>query len=186
MGTDPWAEDSWGSEPDVSQRDPNAAVLHVPPEEDKNISQSGFIFPVDVPAWKSWENEVACPDPVFSCQQLELVVMATIAVSGFSCQGSVLVDTGCRVPLLFRKGLIPEKFLEPARRPIRITTADGTPMVGGSQGCVLTVTLPVAGLDGAPTQELSCKPYWGYEAAVMGSDLILGYPFLKIFRLVVD
>jgi hypothetical protein len=31
-----------------------------------------------------------------------------------------------------------------------------------------------------------CQALWGYEAAIQGSDLILGYPFLKIFRLVVD
>jgi hypothetical protein len=52
-------------------------------------------------------------------------------------------------------------------------------MVGGSQGCVIGVSLPVAGLDGTPAQEFACKPHWGYEAAVMGCDLILGYPFLK-------
>jgi hypothetical protein len=197
VGTDPWADDCWGSEPDVAQvplpvplltcygiGNPNEATVHFPPRKEE--TDSGFIFPVNKGAWKSWEAEYASPDPIFSCRQLELMVRATIKVGSFSCQASVLVDTGCRIPLLFKKGLIPVEFLEPARRPIRISTADGTPMSGGSRGCVLRVTLPVAGLDGTPETEFHCEAHWGYEAAVHSCDLILGYPFLKIFRLVVD
>jgi hypothetical protein len=126
------------------------------------------------------------PDPVFFCRQMELMVQATIQVDNFSCRASVLVDTGCRIPLLFRKGLIPGDILEPARRPIRISTADGTPMKGGGRGCVLRIKLPVAGLDGSPVTEFCCEPAWGYEASVRTCDLILGYPFLKICQLVVD
>ena len=162
MGTDPWADDRWDSEPDLAQiplpvpllqcyetTDPRKATVHIFPNgKEKNID-SGFIFPVHRSAWKSWELEHESPDPVFSCRQMELMVRATIGVGSFTCQASVLVDTGCRIPLLFRRGLIPRALLEPAQRPIQIYTADGTPMLGGSRGCVMRVTLPVAGLDGS-------------------------------------
>ena len=123
MGTDPWADDQWDSEPDLPQVPLPIALLDCYPttdvvavavnlsKEETPISESGFIFPVDRLAWKSWEEEHISPDPVFYCRQLELVILATISVGTFSCQGSVLVDTGCRIPLLFRKGLIPEEHL---------------------------------------------------------------------------
>jgi len=199
VGTDPWADDRWESEPELSQiplpislinsfgvRNPDEVVLTVPSKEGRDAQNPAFIFPVDNTAWKNWEAEYSSPDPVFSCRQMELVVLATIKLPHFECKGTVLVDTGCRIPLLFRKGLIPAKWLETARRPIKITTADGTPMVGGSHGCMMQVTLPVARLDGSPTRDLVCNPYWGYEAAVQGCDLVVGYPYLKIFKLVVD
>ena len=130
----------------------------------------GFILPVKNTAWKSWEQEHTAPVPILSCRQRELMVMTIICVGSYSCQGAALADTGCRIPVLFRKGLIPEGYLEPAQRPIRISTADGTPMVGGSRDCLLRVTLPVAGLDGTPASEFLCDPYWGYEAAVHSCD----------------
>ena len=54
-------------------------------------------------------------------------------------------------------------------------------MNGGLPGCVMRITLPVEGLDGTPERRFDCELYWGYEAAVHSCDLILGYPFLKIF-----
>ena len=199
MGTDPWAEDTWDSEPDLFQvplpvshlkcyepRRPNEVSLTFSAYEQMSSVDSGFLFPVDRAAWKSWEEELISPDPTYFCRKLELVVSADIAVHPFHRQGSVLVDTGCRIPLLFRKGLIPDRFLESARRPITITTADGTPMLGGARGCKIQITLPVAGLDGSPEVEFRCEPYWGYEAAIRGCDIMLGYPYLKIFHLVVD
>ena len=198
MGTDPWADDSWESEPDLRQvpltvthlscyptQNSSEMIVTTPPDVQATMP-SGYIFPVDETAWKNWENELVSPDPVFLARQMELVLQADVAVNDFKCQGSVLVDTGCRIPLLFRKGLIPSEFLESARRSITIRTADGTPMVGGTNGCKMKLTLPVAGLDGSTQVGFVSHPFWGYEAAIRGNDLILGYPFLKIFKLVVD
>ena len=165
---------------------PNEATVHLPSDERKSPIDAGFIFPVDKPTWKSWEEENILPDPQFSCRQMELMVFATVSVGTFVCQGSVSVDTGCRVPLLFRKGLIPEECLEQAQRPIKISTADGTPMSGGNKGCIMWITIPVTNLDGTTTSDFHCEPFWGYEAAVESCDLVMGYPFLKKFRLVVD
>ena len=199
MGTNPWAEESWDSEPDVAQvplpvpflssygsGEPYTATVNVPPGNPEVFPISALVFPVDESSWKHWEEEYTFPDPSFFSRQMELMVSATITVGHFECQGKVLIDTGCRIPLFFRKGLIPSECLEQARRLIRISTADGTPMVGGARGCVLRLTLPVAGWEGQTPSSFPCDPYWGYEAAVHSCDLILGYPFLKIFRLVVD
>ena len=53
-------------------------------------------------------------------------------------------------------------------------------------GTKLSLELPVTADGGIGVEILTCGPLWGYECAVKGSDLIIGYPFLKNFSLVVD
>ena len=193
MGTDPWAEDCWDSEPNLADVPLPISLLNcfsqnrslaVPSA--KTSILPGTLSHVDRTAWKSWEAEFVSPDPSLFSYAVELVLNCNIRVGTFSTNASVLIDTGCRIPMLFRKGLIPRNFLERAQRSITIVTADGTPMLGGSHGCKLEVVLPVSGQDGSTAKAVRCQALWGYESAIEGSDLILGYPFLKIFRLVVD
>ena len=209
MGTDPWAEERWDSDHNVLQFPLPISLLRSfsetvvltcpvgpigPPVKGKRTNarpmapqvKPGILLSVDKPAWQSWEEEFSSPDPAVFLRTVELVIDAEIRVGDFSTSASVLVDTGSRIPLLFRKGLIPFKFLEKAQTRINIVTADGTPMVGGTRGCKMEIILPISGMDGSSMEPVCCQALWGYESAIRGSDLILGYPFLKIFRLVVD
>jgi len=193
LGTDPWAEDRWDSEPDLADVPLPISLLDCFPREvtfqqnspEKSVLP-GVISHVDRTAFKSWEAELISPDPKLFSYAVELVITCDIRVGDFSTNASVLVDTGCRIPMLFRKGLIPKEYLEKAQKTINIVTADGTPMSGGTHGCKMEVVLPVLGQNGRRLKTVRCQALWGYESAIEGNDLILGYPFLKIFNLVVD
>ena len=94
----------------------------------------------------------------------------------------VLIDTGCRVALLVRSGLI-SKWKD-ASRPLSFTTASGAPMPGGLRGAMFHLTLSVQGEHGPFPARLT--PVWGYEAALEGPDMIVGYPLLSLFGLMID
>ena len=95
------------------------------------------------------------------------------------------MDTGCRIPFVFRKGLVHSSKLVNAKKPISIRVADGKLMQGGSLGCMAALHISVMGSSGHMT-EVKCAPFWGYEAGIDHPDIIIGYPFLRCFRLVVD
>ena len=116
---------------------------------------------------------------------MELILSIDLRVKYFTKSVSALADTGCRIPILFRRGLIPDNLLQNAVKPIKLVTADSTPMLGGDRGCEILLTFPV-GFENNRTEIFRCPPCWAYESAIQGSDIILGYPFLKYFRLMVD
>ena len=152
-----------------------------------NSLQPCMLQQVKSTEWKPWKNtNVFAKDKTVPIT-FELILEAGILVQNFKETISVLVDTGCRIPLLFRQKLVPPDLLEKATRSIQIKTADNTPMVGGTHGCKMILTLPV-NTDRADDKLsfVMCQPCWGYECALFGSDVIIGYPFLKIFYLTVD
>ena len=94
---------------------------------------------VDSSAWESWDEDISSPEPLMSLPTIELNVQAEIRLDqSFTIMASVLIDTGSRIPLLFRQHLIPDDYLVIARHEIRILTADSSPMLGGSTGCADT------------------------------------------------
>jgi len=160
LGTDPWADDCWDSEPDLGDVPLPISLLNCFSSQataslDFPVTSSpvlpGVLSHVDKTAWNSWEADFLSPDPNWFSQALELIIQCTVRVGDFSTRASVLIDTGSRIPLLFKKGLVPKDMLERAQRSITIVTADGTPMVGGTHGCKLEVILPVSGRDGSPS-----------------------------------
>ena len=74
----------------------------------------------------------------------ELVVDTHIKVGnpGLFVPVKILIDSGSRVPILFRRNLF--QNLTPARRPIKMCTATNSPLPGGSMGAVVSMTLPIA------------------------------------------
>ena len=133
---------------------------------------------------QTWEDELHPPGSAFTPNLFELTVQARICVGDHHMRVSALIDTGCRIPLLIRTGLVPKSKLCKAKLPIKIVTADNSPMDGGTLGCLLDVFLPIRA--GASEKHLQCRSVWAYECFVHGSDLIIGYPYLKINRLSVD
>lgn len=112
----------------------------------------------------------------------ELVITTYISV-GSPCKYlkvRICIDSGSRVPLLFRRNLISN--LRRAQNPIKMCTASDQPLPGGSMGSDLSIALPIA-LPNAKG-ELVERNYrlqeWGYEGAIGGGgvDILLGYPIL--------
>ena len=66
--------------------------------------------------------------------------------------------------------------------------ASGSPMSGGTRGASVRVCLPVMGTDESceSLYQVTCSALWGIEITMPGLDMVIGYPFLSLFRLMVD
>ncbi|EPS64364.1 hypothetical protein M569_10417, partial [Genlisea aurea] len=95
-----------------------------------------------------------------------------------------LIDTGCRIPVVFRTGLCPVSLLSTAPRGINIVTADGSKMAGGQMGSKLILRIPTKVMAGA-CEFVTVDGQWGYEANIT-NDFIFGYPFLRQQLFAVD
>ena len=88
-----------------------------------------------------------------------------------------LIHTGCRIPVLFRKGLCPELDLSPAKKKIKIVTADGSGLAGGQKGSDLSLRIPIKAI--TDSCDFVCvSAQWGYEANIT-NVMIFGFPFLR-------
>ena len=99
----------------------------------------------------------------------------------------ILVDSGSRVGILFRRGLF--QNLVPAKRPIKMCTATGEPLPGGSMGAHVVMALPIlVPKENDSLQEENFKVGdWGYEGAIGGGriDILLGYPVLSQYGIAI-
>ena len=114
----------------------------------------------------------------------ELVLSALVRCAAGRKKVSVLIDTGAKIPLVFRQGLFDPKVLKKACFPVHFSTADGQSMEGGTHGLFLEFRLPVWSR-GRLISAKTCSLF-AYEANIHGVDIIMGYPFLKVFNLCVD
>ena len=114
----------------------------------------------------------------------EMVLQGTLKSAKSTLDVSILVDTGAKIPLAFRKGLLAESTLRKAAFPVHFSLADGQAMDGGKRGTFLELRLPVW----AKGQLITAKttPLFAYEANIVGVDIIMWYQFLKAFALHVD
>ena len=101
-----------------------------------------------------------------------------------SVQARILIDTGAKIPLVFRKDLFPRTCLRKARLPVVFSTVNGDIMEGGTHGLFLEFWLPVY-KKGQLITARTCSLF-ACEANVQNVDIIMGYPFLKAFDLNVD
>ena len=134
--------------------------------------------------WKKWREDVLRLHQDWRISAKELVLSATLKCAAAMHKVRVLVDTGAKIPLVFRRGLLAGDALRKATFPVQFSMVDGQNMEGGSHGIFVELRLPVnvAGrLIDART-----VPLFAYEANIHGIDVIVGYPFLKVFNLSVD
>ena len=117
-------------------------------------------------------------------KDLELVIQVLLEEGGRQHTVRTLVDTGAKVPLIVRGGLLTKTT--PSPTPLRLVTADGTPMMGGATGCMASLKIPIAVPSRKKTSTTSVQfsDQWVYEAGITGVDLIIGFPFLCAMRLV--
>ena len=179
MGSDSWAEKIWFSDSQVESDKPLPINLHLT-HNLNSIKTDRLLHVLD----GTEHIQKLSPHP--EIRMYELTVRVCIAIGHKTLTASALIDTGCRIPLLIRTGLIPKHFMTKASRIIKILTADNSPMNGGHRGCKVQITLPVQSTDCDSSSQLRCKPTWCYECDLFGSDVIIGYPFLKLNHLTVD
>ena len=96
--------------------------------------------------WSAWKDDLLQPQQDWRISPKELLLSAHMKSSAGIRQVTVLVDTGSRIPLVFRRGLVPSKVLKTASFPVKFKTADGNLMLGGTHGLLLELRLPVASL----------------------------------------
>ena len=99
-----------------------------------------------------------------------------------------LIDTGASFPITLNTGFLPRKALQKSRFPVRFTNASGFRMLGGDLGAPVRVSLPV--FEDSPGDstlvESCCAALWAMTVSIADVDVILCYPFLKLFGLTVD
>ena len=98
-----------------------------------------------------------------------------------------LIDTGCSYPVIVSDKLYRPQSLQPCKSPIRFVDASGNYMTGGVLGTHLRIHLPVAlsSSDDSFVAAVS-PPIWSVSVSCGTADVIIGYPFLRIFRILVD
>ena len=117
-------------------------------------------------------------------KDLELVFNVLIEHEGKSHTARTLVDTGAKVTLIVKTGVLTKTVM--ATHPLNLITADGSPMKGGNVGAFVDLKIPihVPSKKKMDPSSIVCKRQWVYEAEIAGVDLIIGYPFLHAMQLV--
>ena len=134
--------------------------------------------------WKAWQEDVLQLQRDWRISTKEMVLSAAMKTSSQTSDVSVLVDTGAKIPLAFRKGLLAEKSPRQAAFPVHFSLADGQAMDGGKRGTFLELRIPVWSQGQLITAKTT--PLFAYEVNLHGVDIIMGYPFLRAFYLNVD
>ena len=116
----------------------------------------------------------------------ELVVPVRIRFSDGATElsTSMLVDLGSEVLALAPESFFQGRQLVSARRPLRITVANGERIKGGTHGAVVDLGVQIHDCQGQLVQVV-CEQVFVYKADVH-EHLIVGYPFCKAYGLMVD
>ena len=117
----------------------------------------------------------------------ELVVPVRVNSSGGTSQelsSSMLIDLSSEVLALGPGAFFQGRALELARRPLRITVANGERRNGGTHGAVVDLSVQIQDCSNQPVQVV-CERVFVYKADVH-EQRIVGYPFCKAYGLMVD
>ena len=134
--------------------------------------------------WSAWKQDILQFQTDWRKSERELLLEASMKCTAGIFPVKVLVDTGAKIPLVFRRGLIEPASLKAAVFPVQFSTVDGRPMEGGSKGLLLELRLPAC-----VNQDIlmvRTLPLFAYEGDIHDIDVIIGYPFLKVFNLCIN
>ena len=115
----------------------------------------------------------------------ELVLKLEVQVGTTIRKVRCLFDSGARIPLTIRHGVFPEEKLKSARYPVQFCTVNGKPMRGGDSGLFASLRLPIC-VKGDMFIFVKTMALFAYTADLHDIDIIVGYPFLKAFNLLID
>jgi predicted aspartyl protease len=139
--------------------------------------------------WRKWKRKIQkllCRTSTGPLSKSLVIPVMVEDVSGDKRQLSALIDTGAAVPVVVKKGLFDSKLLQGSICPVKFVTASGQELTGGTTGLKLQLKFSVRDTETGMAKNVSCEPIWAYEADLHATDLILGYPFLQGFGLIVD
>ena len=117
----------------------------------------------------------------------EVVVPVRVKISASTLQelsSLMLIDFGCEVLAPAPQAIFQGRALELARRPLRITVANGERINGGTHGAVVNLSVQLQDCSDQPVQVV-CERVFVYKADVH-EHLIVGYPFCKAYGLMMD
>ena len=134
--------------------------------------------------WRQWMSGFLKPATDWRIAPRELMLDVSLKCASRTFAARALVDTGARIPLVFRHSLLPPGLLQPARFPVQFSTATGAPMSGGTSGLMLQLVLPIEANE--EVFLVKTTPLFAYETDIAGCDIIIGYPFLKAYHLLPD
>ena len=135
--------------------------------------------------WRNVQQDILNPSLDWRSDVLEMVLKIQVYIGSMMKELTCLVDTGARLPLTFKSGTFAKQKLRRAKLPVKFTTVTGDTMTGGSEGVFMSLRIPVC-TEKDQFVFVKTRPLFAYEANVCGVDLIIGYPFLKAFNLVID
>ena len=135
--------------------------------------------------WTKWKESVLRPIVDWRSELFELVLKLDIQSGATVRTVRCLFDSGARIPLTIRHGVFPDDKLKPARFPVQFCTVNGTPMQGGERGLFASLRLPIC-VKGDKFVFVKTMALFAYVADIHDVDVIVGYPFLKAFNLLID
>ena len=110
-------------------------VLHASVTRRLSCNPKGF--------WSAWKEELLKPQHDWRISTKELILHARLKCTAGRKEVHILVDTGAKIPLVFRKDLFPKSCLKKASFPVHFSTVDEQRMEGGTHGLFLEFWLPL-------------------------------------------
>ena len=104
--------------------------------------------------------------------------------TGEESPAPTLMDSGSQAFAIAAPSLFLSGTLQPAQKPLAITSVEGDAVAGWTMGALLDPTVPVRGRHGVEGF-FSCEQVFVYSAEVT-NGCIVGYPFLKCYGLHLD
>ena len=93
--------------------------------------------------WEAWKEEVLHLQHDWRVSGRELLLQAHIRTINGIQNATILVDTGAKILLVFRRSLLPPNLLKVASFPVQFSMADGKPMQGGTHGLFMELRFPI-------------------------------------------
>ena len=78
--------------------------------------------------WKAWRDEVLQLKADWRVSSKELTVDAHVKTTAGIQKVNILIDTGAKIPLAFRKDFVDQRHVKMAAFPVRFSMADGKAM----------------------------------------------------------
>ena len=140
--------------------------LHAVAKQRLSCSPKGF--------WHAWREDILRKSQDWRISTKELVLDMIVRSAAGRQTVRVLVDTGAKIPLVFKHGLFLKGKLKQACFPVHFSTVDGQPMAGGTHGLFLEFELPLW-RQGRLINARTCSLF-AYEASIQGVDVIMDTP----------